>query len=151
MPRDRQPKQSNPEHDLLDKLFGAPDEMPDEDLTMLFEALAPGSDDPASIVHRLAEGSAVEYRKGNRVLPDHVRAALDATREVKNLDDLGSSKLRQIVDAISSPFTGSVRDAALAYRNRDGKLGAADQGIIDELTDDIQGDWGEHDGGEGKK
>lgn len=151
MPRDRQPKRPDPDRDLLDKVFGAPDEMPDEDLAMLFEALAPDSDDPPSIVHRLAEGAAVEYRKGSRPLPDHVQAALDATREAKNLDDLGSSKLRQMVDEICLPFTGSVNDAAYAYRNRDGKLDAEDQVIIDQLTDEVKGEWDDQDDSKGTK
>ena len=73
MPRDKQPNQPNPERDLLDKLFGTSDEMADEDLDMIFEALAPGTD-PAAIIHRLAEEAAVEYRTQNR-LPQIGRAS----------------------------------------------------------------------------
>jgi hypothetical protein len=149
MPRDKQPNQPDPERDLLDKLFGTPDEMADEDLDMLYEALAPGTD-PAAIVHQLAEETAVDDRTQNRLPPDHVQAALDATREGKSLDNLGPSKLRQIVDALSAPFTGAVKDAAYAYRNRDGELDTDDQGIIDELTDELREDW-DADDGEGKK
>lgn len=149
MPRDKQPNQPDPERDLLDKLFGTPDEMADEDLDMLYEALAPDTD-PAAIVHRLAEDAAVEYRTQKRIPPDHVQAALDATREVKSLDNLAPSKLRQIVDTLSAPFTGAVKDPAYAYRNRDGELDNDDQGIIDELTDELREDWGADDG-EGKK
>jgi hypothetical protein len=77
--------------------------------------------------------------------PDHIQAALDATREVKNLDNLEPSKLRQIVDTLTTPFTGAVKDAAYAYRNRDGELDTNDQGIIDELTDELREDWGADD------
>jgi hypothetical protein len=149
MPRDKQPNQPDPERDLLDKLFGTPDEMADEDLDMLYEALAADAD-PAAIVHRLAEEAAVEYRTQNRIPPDHVQAALDATREVKSIDNLAPSKLRQIVDALSAPFTGAVKDPAYAFRNRDGELDAGDQGIIEELTDELREDWGT-DGGDGNK
>jgi len=149
MPRDKQPNQPDPERDLLDKLFGTPDEMADEDLDMLYEAIAPATD-PAAIVHRLAEEAAVEYRTQNHLPPDHVQAALDATRELKSLDNLAPSKLRQIVDALSAPLTGAVKDPAYAYRNREGELDTDDQGIIDELTDELRKDWGADDG-EGKK
>jgi hypothetical protein len=118
--------------------------MADEDLNMLYEALAPDTD-PAAIVHRLAEEAAVEYRIQNRIPPEHVQAALDATREVKSLDNVAPSKLRQIVDALSTPFTGAVKDPAYAYRNRDGELDTDDQGILDELTDEIREDWGADD------
>jgi hypothetical protein len=149
MPRDKQPNQPDPERDLLDKLFGTPDEMADEDLDMLYEALAPETD-PAAIIHTLAEEAAVEYRTHNRIPPDHVQAALDATREVKTIDNLTPSKLRQIVDTLAAPFTGAVKDPAYAYRNREGELDNDDQGIIDELTDELREDWGADDG-EGKK
>jgi len=149
MPRDNKPNQPDPERDLLDKLFGTPDEMADDDLDMLYEALAPDTD-PADIIHSLAEEAAVEYRTQNHLPPDHVQAALDATREVKSIDNLAPSKLRQIVDTLSAPFTGAVKDPAYAYRNRDGELDKDDQGIIDDLTDELREDWGADDG-EGKK
>ena len=133
MPRDKQPNQPDPERDLLDKLFGTPDEMADEDLDMLYEAIAPATD-PAAIVHRLAEEAAIEYRTQNRLPPDHVQAALDATRELKSLDNLAPSKLRQIVDALSAPLTGAVKDPAYAYRNRDGDL----EGDVGNVTRDTK-------------
>ena len=144
MPRDNKPNQPDPERDLLDRLFGAPDEMADEDLDMLYEALAPDTN-PSAIVHRFAEEAAVEYRTKNQMPPDHIQAALDATREVKNLDNMAPSKLRQIVDTLTAPFTGAVKDPAYAYRNRDGELDTNDQGIIDELTDELREDWGTDD------
>lgn len=149
MPRDKQPNQPDPERDLLDKLFGPADEMADEDLEMLYEAIAPATD-PAAVVRRLATDAAVEYRIQNRRPPDHVQAALDATRKVESLDDVAPSKLRQIVDALTAPYTGAVKDLAYAYRNREGELNTHDQGIIDELTDELREDWS-GDEGEGKK
>jgi len=149
MPRDKQPNQPDPERDLLDKLFGPADEMADEDLDMLYEAIAPATD-AAAVIHGLAAEAAVEHRIQKRPLPDHVQAALDATRKVESLDDVAPSKLRQIVDALTAPYTGAVKDLAYAYRNREGELNTHDQGIIDELTDELREDWS-GDEGEGKK
>lgn len=137
MPRDKQPEQ---EPDILDKLFGDPAELADDELDMLFAALAPGAD-PAADIHAIAEAAAVKYRIQNKMPPDHVQAAIDATREIKTLDNVAPSKLRQIVDAIKSPFTGAVSDPAYAYRNRDGELDNDDQAIVDDLTDELQKDW----------
>ncbi len=86
----------------------------------------------------------------NRPLPDHLQAALDATREVKGLDNVEPSKLRQIVDALIAPYAGAVKDPAYAYRNREGELDTRDQRIIDELTDELREDW-RGDDGRGKK
>ena len=149
MPRDKQPNQPDPERDLLDKLFGTPDEMLDKDLDMLYEVIAPATD-AAAIVHGLAADAAVEYRIQKRLPPDHVQAALDATRDINSLANLAPTKLRQIVDALSAPYTGAVKDPAYAYRNREGELDAQDQNIIDELTDELREDWSGDDG-EGKK
>jgi hypothetical protein len=149
MPRDKQPNQPDSDRDLLDKLFGTPDEMADEDLNMLYEAIATTTD-AAAIVHRLAAEAAVEYRMLNRPIPDHVQAALEATREMTSLDNVEPSKLRQIVDALTGPYTGAVKDPAYAYRNSEGELDTHDQGIIDELTDELREDWSGDDG-EGKK
>jgi hypothetical protein len=149
MPRDKKPNQPDPARDLLDKLFGTTDEMTDEDLNMLYEAISPATD-AAAIVHRLAADAAVEYRLQNRALPDHLQAALVATREVRGLDNVELSKLRQIVDALTAPYTGAVKDPAYAYRNREGKLDTHDQRIIDDLTDELREDW-RGDDGEGKK
>lgn len=149
MPHDKQPKQPVPKHDLLDKLFGDPSEMPDEDLNMLFEALFPAAD-AAAAVYQIAEEAAVEYRTQNRVPPNHVQAALEAAREVKSLDTLEPSKLRQIVDALSSPFKGAVKDPIFAYRNRDGELDEEDKRILDDLTEELQRGWEDDDEAGGK-
>jgi hypothetical protein len=139
MPRDKQPDH---EPDLFDKLFGDPAALADDELNMLYEALSPGTD-PSAIVHRIAEEAAVEYRKQNRMPPDHVQATLDATREIRSLDNAKLPILRQIVDAIKAPFVGSVNDPALAYRNRDGVLDKDDQAIMDGLADELRQDWDE--------
>lgn len=139
MPRDKLP---NEEPDLLDKLFGNPAELADEDLNMLYESLAPGSD-PAAIVHEIAESAAVEYRLQQRVPPDHIQAALNATRQVKSLDNETPSRLQQIIDAMKAPFTGPVNDPAFAYRNKKSELDTDDQAIIDDLTDELRQDWGD--------
>jgi hypothetical protein len=143
MPRDKQPKQ---EPDILDKLFGDPAELADDELNKLFTALAPGVD-PAATIRAKADAAGVKYRLQNKMPPDHIQAALDATREIKTLDNIAPSKLRQIVDSIKAPFTGAVFDPAYAYRNRDGELDSDDQAIVDELTDELQKDWDDEERG----
>lgn len=108
MPRDKQPKQ---EPDILDNLFGKPAKLADDELDMLFAALAPGTD-PATNIRAITEAAAVKYRLQKKMPPDHVQAAIDATREFKTIDNVPPSKLRQIVDAIKAPFTGAVSDPA---------------------------------------
>lgn len=139
MPRDKQPNQ---EPDILDNLFGDPAELADDELDLLYSALEPGTN-PASAIRSIAEAAAVKYRLQNKMPPDHVQAALDATREIRTIDNLAPSKLRQIVEGIKAPFTGAVHDPAFAYRNRDGDLDGNDQAIIDDLTDELEADWGD--------
>jgi len=139
MPREKQPKQ---EPDILDRLFGDPSALPDDELDALFAAFAPGVD-PVASIRNIAEAAAVKYRLQNKLPPDHVQAALDGTREIKTIDNLPLSKLAEIVAAIKSPFTGAVYDHAFAYRNRDGELDEHDQTIIDGLTNELEQDWGE--------
>lgn len=137
MPRDKQPRQ---EPDLLNNLFGDPAELADNELGLLFAAFAPGTDARAHI-RSIAEVAAMKHRLQGKLPPDHVQAALESTREIKTLDNLAPSKLRQIVDAIKAPFTGPVFDPSYAYRNRDGELDNDDQAIVDALTEDLQKDW----------
>lgn len=143
MPRDKLPNQ---EPDILDSLFGDPAELADDDLAVLYEVLAPGTD-PAATIRGFAESAAVRYRTQSKMPPDHIQAALDGTREAETLDNASPSKLRQVVDSIKAPFTGAVSDPAFAYRNRDGELDKEDQAIVDDLTDELQQDWGDGDEG----
>jgi hypothetical protein len=139
MPNDRLP---DDEPDMLDKLFGDPADLSDEDLDLLYDAVAPGEEPPAAI-HRIAEEAAVAYRKRNQVPPDHVQAALDATRQIKSLEEASPSKLCQIVDKLKNPIRGPVYDPAYSYRNLSGDLNDTDQAIIDELTEELKEDWEE--------
>jgi hypothetical protein len=137
MPRDKQPDH---EPGILDKLFGEPADLANDELDMLYSAMEPDAD-PAAKIRSLAEAAAIRYRLQNKMPPDHVQAALDATREVSTLDNVPTSKLRQIVDSIKAPFTGAVHDPAFAYRNRDGELDSNDQAIMDNFTDELEEDW----------
>src|SRR5258708_15281104 len=119
MPRDKQPDH---EPDLFDKLFGDPAALADDELNMLYEALSPGTD-PSAIVHRIAEEAAVEYRKRNRMPPDHVQATLDATREIRSLDDAAPKKRKAAKSKsnVSQPRKtggGRATHAGTYYQNR---------------------------------
>ena len=78
MPRDKQPRQ---EPDILDNLFGNLAEFADDELDMLFTALAPSAD-PRAAIRNIAEATAVKYRTQNKTLPEYVQAAIDTTCEV---------------------------------------------------------------------
>jgi len=139
MPNDRLP---NDEPDMLDKLFGHPASLSDDDLDLLFETVAPG-EDPSEAIHRMAEKAAIAYRKRNQVPPDHVQAALDATRHITSLDQASPSLLQQIANKLAGPVLGPVDDPAFSYRNRTDNLNAIDQAVIDELTKELKEDWEE--------
>lgn len=139
MPRDKQPEQ---EPDIFDKLFGDPAGLADDELDRMFNTLAPGVD-AAAVIRTKAESAAVKYRLQHKMPPDHIQAALDSNKEMKTLDNVAPTKLRQIVDSLKAPFTGAVSDPAYAYRNRDGELDSDDQAIVDRLTEDLQKDWSE--------
>src|SRR5574340_908653 len=133
MPNDRLP---NDKPDMLDKLFGDPTSLSDDDLNLLFETIAPG-EDPSQAIHRMAENAAVAYRKKNQVPPDHVQAALQAARHVTSLDQASPSLLQQIANKLASPVLGPVNDPAFSDRNRAGDLNESDKAVINELTKDL--------------
>ncbi len=142
MPNDRLP---NDEPDMLDKLFGDPTSLSDDNLDLLFETVAPG-EDPSEAIRRMAENAAVAYRKRNHVPPDHVQAALEATRHITSLDQASPSLLQQIANKLAGPVLGPVNDPAFSYRNRAGDLNASDHAVIDELTEELKEDWEEGNG-----
>ncbi|MGD0580945.1 MAG: hypothetical protein ABSC08_18715, partial [Bryobacteraceae bacterium] len=78
MASDKQPK-NVPEVEFLDKLFGDVTELNDDELDLLYEAVAP-AEDACAALHDLAEQAAVKLRNAGKVPPDHVQAILRATR-----------------------------------------------------------------------
>ena len=133
----RRPKNSEP--DLLDKLFGDPAELSSEELDLLYGVIAPG-ESPNQAIYQAAERAAVKYRRLGKLPPEHVRAALDATRSQVHLAETSEPVLRKIIDKLTGPVLGPVADPAFAYL-QEKELSANDQKILDALADELSKDW----------
>ncbi len=131
---------NKPEDDFVRRLFGDVAEISDEEVDLLYEALSSG--EPASnAVYRAAETAAVEYRKRGVVPPDHIQAALEATRPTKGLEGAKESFLQKVIEKLGQPVTGPVGDPAYSYRSLK-ELTEKDRQTLDELTRELQRDWG---------
>lgn len=129
---------NRPSQEMLDRLFGDVTQLSDEEIDALYEAVAP-QDDPRQAVYRLAEQAAVTYRQSGQLPPDHVQAALDATRTPKSLEGTKSA-LKHIVDAIKPPTRGPVGDPSFAFHKRT-ELTDEDRRLLDEQTKELAEDW----------
>jgi|ERR1017187_269138 hypothetical protein len=138
-----EPSANGPEQELLDRLFGDVTQLNDEELDALYEAVAP-QDDPRERIHRLAEQAAVTYRQRNQLPPEHVKAALDATRTQTTLEGTTRSGLKRIVDALKPPVRGPVGDPSFAFHKRT-ELTDDDRRILDEQAKELADDWEEKD------
>ena len=127
--------------DFLDRLFGNVDELAGEDLDILFETVAPG-EDPAERVRALAKKSAYEYRKQDKIPPEHVLRALAATQQRISLDGADESTLRKIMDQVLKPVRVPVHDSAFPYRNlRESEVTEQDRDVLNELEEMLKEDW----------
>jgi hypothetical protein len=125
--------------DFTEKLFGDITELSDEELDLLFDATAP-SESASVSMYRLAEQSAVEYRRAGKVPPDHVQAILRATRPQTSLEGAKAPFLKNIVETLKAPFSGPVSNPAFSYRDRT-DITDSDKAGIDELSDELSEDW----------
>lgn len=133
----RLPKKN--ELDLLGKLFGDPAELSNEELDLLYGVIAPG-ENPGQAVYEAAERAAVKYRLQGKVPPEHVQAALDATRARDRLDQASQPVLKRIIDKLTGPVLGPVDDPAFAYRQTK-ELSEDDRAILDALSEELGKDW----------
>lgn len=130
---------NNPNDDIFDKLFGDPSKLDDEELGLLYEVVAPG-ENPSEAVYRAAEAAAVTYRKDGKVPPEHVQAALKATRGEGNFAKATPSLLERIVEGLTAPVRGPIEDPAFAYRNRQ-ELSTKDLRLLEDLSNELRTDW----------
>ena len=136
-------QKSDPAGDFLNRLFGSVEELAGEDLDILFEAVAPG-EDAAERVWELAEGAAVDYRKQNKIPPEHVKCALAATKKGTSTAGTAKSMLHGIVDQVLQPVSGPVDDPAFAYRGlKEDEVTDQDRHILKELQGELKQDWSE--------
>jgi hypothetical protein len=128
------------EAEFFERLFGEVTELSDEELDLLYAALAPG-ESPTETICGLAERAAMEYRKRGKVPPEHVQAALDATRPDACLKGTKPS----FREKLAAAFTGPVSDPVFGYRHLK-EVTANDKAILDSLSGELQEDWdeGEH-------
>jgi len=138
MAQNEKPKKSQ-DNELLQKLFGDLSDLSDEELDLLYGA-ASSSADPMEVIYRIASQAAVEYRKQNVPVPEHVQAALNASRSHSSLEGAGPSFFQRVVEKLKTPFAGSIADPAHAYRNLT-QLSHGDRTILNELTDELGRDW----------
>jgi hypothetical protein len=134
------PFKKGPETEFIEKLFGDVANLSDEELDLLFESCAPGTN-AAQAAHVVAERVATRYRQQNKVPPKHVLECLKTTA-APTLEGAKSSKLKQIIDSLKAPFTAPVWDPAAAYRNRK-EQSERDKDGVKELDDELGEDWEE--------
>jgi len=138
MASDKQPK-NVPEVEFLDKLFGDVTELNDDELDLLYEAVAP-AEDACAALHDLAEQAAVKLRKAGKVPPDHVQAILRATRTQTSLEGTQTPVLKRIVESLKTPLLGPVGDLAFSHRNLK-DITEKDKAALEELSQELNEDW----------
>ena len=132
---------NSPEQELLDRLFGDITQLNDEELDAHYESVSP-PDPPREQIHRLAEEAAVAYRKRQQLPPEHVQAALDATRAQTALEGTTKSSLKRIVEALKPPVRGPVGDPSFSFHKKE-NLTEGDRQILDNQVEELSQDWGE--------
>jgi len=125
--------------EFFERLFGEVTELSDEELDLLYAALAP-AETPTEVVHGIAERAAMEYRKLGKVPPEHVQAAIEATQSQTSLQSVKPSLLNRVIQELAAPATGPVTDPVFAYRHLT-EVTAEDKAILDELSEELQQDW----------
>jgi hypothetical protein len=140
MPNNESPQ--NPDRDILGSLFGDAAQLGDEELSALYDLVAPQVD-PREMIHRIAETAATTYRLRQQLPPDHIQEALDATRPQTSLEG-SKAVLKGFVDSIKPPVLGPVGDPSYAFHKRE-ELTEEDRRLLDEQVKELGEDWGEND------
>ena len=97
---------------LVERLFGDLTDLSDEEIDLLYGAFS-AREEPAQAVYRVAEGVAVEYRKKDVPVPEHTRAAVEATHPLSSLEGAKPALLQKLVDKLRKPVAGPVRRPCL--------------------------------------
>ena len=74
------------------------------------------------------------------MVPPHVQAAFDATKQDADLEAAKPSRLKEIIERVTTPFTGPVQDVSYAYRDKT-ELSGKDRTILDDASKEVQEDW----------
>jgi len=132
---------SHPDPDMLESFFGEITQLGDEELAGLYDAVGP-REDPREIIHRIAETAATTYRLTQQLPPEHVQAALDATRTQTSLEG-SKSVLKRFVDSLKPPVLGPVGDPSYAFHKLE-ELTEEDRRLLDEQVKELAEDWEEN-------
>jgi hypothetical protein len=122
---------------LIDNLFGNPDELPEEELDALYQQIG-AKRDPKEWVRSLAQEAARSYRLKQRNVPNHVQAILDATSE-RSIQDAKPSEMKNLIDSLLGPNPQRNFRASIAFRKQPGsKLSEKDRKLLDGLVGEIE-------------
>ncbi|MEE8587155.1 MAG: hypothetical protein V3T83_20125 [Acidobacteriota bacterium] len=125
----------------IERLLGDPMQADEEEVNQLFAEFGQGID-PRRRVYEISARSARKHRLEKGAVPVHVKAALEASKEV-DLDQANPSQLQQIIDSVKKPLLGPAQSVSYAYRNRQGELSDRDNEALEDLADEVKMDWRE--------
>lgn len=122
---------------LIDNLFGNPDDLPEEELDVLYQQISP-SRDPKEWARSIAQDAARSFRLKDQNVPNHVQAILDATSE-HSIQDAKPSEMRTLIDSLLSPNPRPNFQASIEFRKQPGsKLSEKDRELLDTLVGEIE-------------
>jgi hypothetical protein len=121
---------------LMDDLFGRPEELPEEELDALYQQISPQRD-PREWIRSMAQDAARSYRLKGQNVPHHVQAILDATSE-RSIQDAKPSEMKNLIDSLLSPKPPRKSRPSFAFRKKPGdKLSEKDRELLDRLASEI--------------
>jgi hypothetical protein len=121
---------------LIDKLIGRPEELPEEELNALYQQISPERD-PKEWIRSMAQETARTYRLRGENVPYHVQAILDATSE-RSIQDTKPSEMKNLIESLLDPKPPRRIRQSFAYRKKSGeKLSEKDRDLLDRLASEI--------------
>jgi hypothetical protein len=121
---------------LVDKLFGTPDELPEKELDALYDQINPERDSN-DWIRSMALDAAKSYRLRGENVPHHVQAILDATSE-PSIQDTKPSEMKNLIESLLSPRLPRKVRQSFAFRKKSGtKLSDKDRELLDRLAREI--------------
>ncbi len=126
--------------EFTERLFGSVDAMSEEEVDALYSES--GAGDPEDAVYKIASEIAQRMRLQNEIPPPHLRAAVEATRPLKDFGRVTPSRLQKIVDMMIIPNLGPAFELRFSFRSKAG-LTLKDKAILEEASQEVQQDWSE--------
>jgi hypothetical protein len=121
---------------LIDKLFGRPEELPEQELNALYQQISPERD-PKEWIRSMAQETARTYRLRQENVPYHVQAILDASSE-RSIQDIKPSEMKNLIESLLAPKPARKVRQSFAFRKKSGeKLSEKDRDLLDRLASEI--------------